>query len=107
MNRIKNLDGLWQNKVHKVEAIFHYYYSYFLKSCDITGIDDVLEAIDSALDIHSSSSLIDPFSSEEVLVTLKQMHPKKFIGVNGMFTLFFKDISTLLAQISLLLCLIF
>ena len=55
-----------------------------------TRIAETLAAVEKVVSEESNQRLLQPYTSEEVLVALFQMHPSKAPGSDGMSSFFFQ-----------------
>ena len=51
---------------------------------------EVVEAIDPKVSVEMNQSLVKQFTRDEIEATLKQMHPTKSLGPDGMLAIFYQ-----------------
>ena len=90
ISRIMDENGIWDETK---EGIANVVVSYFEKMYTTSYPSHILEVIDTIptkISSEMNQSLIKEFTKEEVLVALKQMHPTKAPGPDGMSAIFFQ-----------------
>ena len=86
---LMDADGVWQEDEGKIEEVVVEYYNNLFTSSSPLDFSELLQAIQSKLTPSMNQMLLKPFTGEEVRLALKQMHPLKAPGPNGMPPLFF------------------
>lgn len=54
-----------------------------------TGMESVLDSLDSLITLDMSNALLQRYTSDKVRRALFQMHPSKSLGPDGMYFYFF------------------
>lgn len=94
INVLKNSEGTWLKGPQLEAHIVDYFQSIFSTSTDREPMD-FLSGIEKRLTRDMKDDLSKPFVDEEVVSTLKQMHPSKAPGPDGLPLVFS---NTILAQ---------
>lgn len=92
-NTIKEIENAEGRVCKKKEEICEVIREYFIKVFQKEGERSdaaVMNAIDSKVTPEMNEALTKPFTAEEVVIAIKQMHPAKAPGPNGMTPLFFQ-----------------
>lgn len=93
-NRIEGLqndNGKWQENQENVESIILEYFKGIFKSGQPSNFEASLNAINQKVSPEMNESLTAEFRVEEVWRALKQMHPTKALGPDGMSPIFFQQ----------------
>lgn len=88
---LQDLDGVWQEEKEGVEGIIMDYFTSIYRSNQPTNFEASLSAISIQVSLDMNEELIADFKANEVWSALKQMHPTKSPGPNGMSLIFFKN----------------
>ena len=88
---LQNANGEWQENQEDVESIILEYFEGIFKSEQSSNADASLNAIHQRVSPEMNESLIAEFKAEEVWRALKQMHPTKAPGPDGMSPIFFQQ----------------
>ena len=87
---LQNSRGVWQEDKESIERIILDYFDSIYKSNQPTRFDTSLNSITTRVTPNMNEVLIAKFKAEEVWGALKQMHPIKAPGPDGMSPIFFK-----------------
>ena len=82
--------GVWQEDDQTVENIILDNFSNIFETNRPTGTSTVIDAIQPVVIDSMNRFLFQPFQADEVHKALKQMHPKKSPGLDGMPPLFYQ-----------------
>ena len=82
-------DGVWQEEEQLIEEIVVNYYKDLFTTSNPTNFNELLEAVETKVSPSMNQMLIRDFTTREVEQALKQMHPQKAPGPDGMPPLFF------------------
>lgn len=81
---------VWQEEDGEIEDSFVKYYSDLFTSSNPLDFSEIVEAVQPKVSPDMNMKLIKEFGPGEVLRALKQMHPSKAPGPDGMPPLFFQ-----------------
>ena len=87
---LENPEGVWQEDKEEIERTIVEYFETIFKSDQPTNFEASLSAITSRVSPDMNEDLLAEFRAEEVWFALKQMHPTKAPGPDGMSPIFFK-----------------
>lgn len=79
----------WEYDASVVDAIFFQYFQDIFKAEEIFGVDEVVNAINPKISVDDALLLEKAFTEEEVIFALKQMHPLKAPGPDGIVAPFY------------------
>ena len=82
--------GQWQEDDHTTENIILDYFETIFRSNGPTNISVLVDAVQPVVTDKMNTFLTRTFTAEEVHKALKQMHPKKSPGPDGMPPLFYQ-----------------
>ena len=88
---LQNANGEWQENQEDVESIILEYFKGIFKSDQPSNFKASLNAINHRVSLEMNESLTVEFKAEEVWRALKQMHPTKALGPDGMSPIFFQQ----------------
>lgn len=93
-NRIRGLmddEGIWTEEDNGMEHIVNQYFSHLFQSSDLQmgPISMILETIPTSISDEQNKELIKNFTKEEIMGVLKNMHPSKAPGPDGLQALFY------------------
>ena len=88
---LQNANGEWQENQEDVESIILEYFKGIFKSDQPSNFKASLNAINHRVSPEMNESLTVEFKAEEVWRALKQMHPTKALGPDGMSPIFFQQ----------------
>ena len=88
---LQNANGVWQEGQEDIERIVLEYFKGIFKSDHPSNFDASLSAINQRISPEMNESLTLEFKAEEIWRALKQMHPTKAPGPNGMSSVFFQN----------------
>ena len=83
-------EGVWQEEPKIVENIILDYFKSIFISDQPANFDASLEAMDRRVTPEMNQALLKEFRAEEVWSALKQMHPTKAPGPDGMSPIFYQ-----------------
>ena len=89
---LRDTNDIWQTDSEVIESIVVEYFQNLFSSSNPTAINEVTQLVDARVTPEMNSSLLSPFSSEEIKSALFQMSPSKAPGPDGMTTFFFSKI---------------
>ena len=92
--------GLWCDDDESIAQAAISYFDSIYSSSHPSQIEEVTNAIPYKVTDDMNESLIREFTREEVVAALKQIHPNKAPGPDGMSAVFFKNIGVLLVTMS-------
>lgn len=90
--------GQWQEDDHVTETIILEYFENIFRSNGLVDILQLVDAVQPMITEEINSSLTQTFTVEEVHKALKQMHPKKSSGPDGMPPLFYQHFWSLTGE---------
>ena len=90
--------GQWQEDDHITKTIILKYFENIFHSNGPVDISQLVDAIQPVITEEMNSSLTQTFTTEEVHKALKQMHPKKSPGLDGMPLLFYQHFWSLIDE---------
>ena len=88
---LQDLKGVWNEDKERVEGIIMDYFTSIYRSNQPTSFEASISAISNKVSTDMNMKLIADFRAEEVWSVLKQMHPTKSPGLDGMSPIFFKN----------------
>ena len=91
--------GTWKEDDRSIEQTTLNYFSMIFRSNGPTNHSKVVEAIQSRISTIMNESLLHAFTAEEMSKALKQMHPKKAPGPDGMPPLFYQHFWPLVSNL--------
>ena len=83
-------EGVWQEEPEVVKNIILDYFKSIFSSNQPANFDASLEAMDRRVTPEMNQALLKEFRAEEVWSALKQMHPTKSLGPDGMSPIFYQ-----------------
>ena len=90
ISKIMDSNGAWQEEEVKIGSIFVEYFEKLFMSSQQVVSNEMLDALHTKVTDRMNSMLIQDFNAHEVEKALKQMHPMKAPGPDGMPPLFFQ-----------------
>ena len=84
-----NAEGVWQEDDQRVEGIVVDYFTNIFESNGLSDVSLVVNVIKPVVTDVMNTSLTQDFQATEVIKALKQMHPKKAQGPDGMPPIFY------------------
>ncbi|XP_057802954.1 uncharacterized protein LOC131018247 [Salvia miltiorrhiza] len=84
-------DGTKTSKTDRMEAIFQNHFQELFSSGPIHNPADVLSSIEPVVTDGMNRDLMRPFTKDDIVQALNQMHPLKAPGPDGMSALFYKS----------------
>lgn len=85
-----NPSGETTNNEEEIENCFINYFTSIFSSSGVQDMGSVYEAVQNRLSAEAVMELDRPFSTEEVVTAMKQMHPYKAAGPDGMNPIFYQ-----------------
>ena len=82
-------NGIWYDTNDTIADVTIQYFKNIYTLSQVASFDDVTEAIPSRVTNEMNMDLIKEFSKDKILTALKQMHPIKAPGPDGMLAIFF------------------
>ena len=86
---ICDLDGVWQDDEWQIESIIVNYFTDIFHSQWQTDSTTLIDAVEPVVSTNMNDFLTQEFRADEVYKALKQRHPKKSPGLDGMPPLFY------------------
>lgn len=93
-NTIKNIDNKEGKEVTKIDEIKKVILDYFVDMFTSVGPqedEDLMNTLECKVTPEMNKELIKPYTANEVQTAIKQMHPAKAPGPDGMTHLFYQD----------------
>lgn len=87
---LQNSEGVWQEDQERIEGIILEYFVATFKSDHPTNFEASLSVITTRVTLDMNDELLIEFKVEEVWRSLKQMHPTKSSGPDGMSPIFYQ-----------------
>ena len=88
---LQDLNGVWNEDKEGIERVIMDYFTSIYRLDQPTSFEDSLSAMSYRVSTDMNVELIAKFRAEEVWSALKQMHPTKSPGPDGMSPIFFKN----------------
>lgn len=82
--------GTWHEEQLATQKIILDYFSSIFSSGQPSNFEASLDAVDKGVTPEMNNELLKEFKVDEVWKVLKQMHPTKSLGPNGMSPIFCK-----------------
>ena len=86
---LRDDNGIWYDTNDTIADVVVQYFKNIYTSSQPTSFNDVIAAIPTRVTDEMNRELIKEFSKDEILTALKQMHPTKVLGPDGMSAIFF------------------
>lgn len=90
ISKITDSAGVLHNKVEEVELVFRQFFEELFTSQGENDMDEVLSAIETSVTPEMNRILMEPYTAQEIVEPLAQMHPLKSPEPDGMSALFYK-----------------
>lgn len=90
IRQIINEDGVCFTKRKDIEKIMVNYFQELFKSEGSHGTEAVVNAVNTRVTKHMNDLLTRPFTENEIVKALRQMHPSKAPGPDGMNPFFYQ-----------------
>ena len=90
INNIMDENGNWHDSIDSITEVAVSYFKNLSSTSYPTRISEVLDTIPTKVTEDMNQRLIQEFTREEVETALKQMHPTKAPGPDGMSAIFFQ-----------------
>ena len=90
INSIMDEIGNWHDSIDNIAEVAVSYFKNLYTNSYPTRILEVLDTSPTSVTEDMNQLLIQEFTREEVEVALKQMHPTKALGPDGMSAIFFQ-----------------
>ena len=90
IERLRDGDGRWKDEPEDVENIILNYFSTIFSTDHPEDFEASLSAVNSRVSDEMNDFLLREFKEDEVWSALKQMHPTKSPGLDGMSPIFFQ-----------------
>ena len=90
INSIMDENGNWHDSTDGIAEVVMSYFKNLFSTSYSTRISEVLDTIPTRVTEEMNQLLIQEFTRKEVKAALKQMHPTKAPGLNGMSAIFFQ-----------------
>lgn len=87
---LQDSKGMWQKEQGRIEGIILDYFAAIFKSDHPNNFEASLGAINTQVTPDMNDKLLAAFKEDEVERALKQMHPTKSPGPNGMSPIFYQ-----------------
>lgn len=88
ISKLKDYYCIWEERDQREKLIIDYFQSLFTTAI-INESKVVLSNLERKVTRQMNEDLSRHFVEEEVVLALKQMHPSKALGLNGMAPIFF------------------
>ncbi|KAL8478339.1 hypothetical protein ACS0TY_030301 [Phlomoides rotata] len=92
IHRIKDGEGIWARDSEGIGKVLTDYFKDLFTSVNQRHLHHVIESIESRVICEMNDMLNQPYTAGEIAKALKQMHPVKATGPDGMPPLFFPEI---------------
>lgn len=89
MLKIRNEAGEWKEGDEEVEKVMRNYFIDLFTLVNTCNMHQVLEVVEPRVTTEMDDLLLQPYTEAEIKKALKQMHPTKALGPDGMPPLFF------------------
>ena len=90
INRIQDENGVWCETEDNIAEVAVNYFERLYATSQPSNMMEITDTIQSKVTLKMNHDLINEFTKEEVELALKQMHPAKAPGPNGMLAIFFQ-----------------
>ena len=87
---MKDDDGVWHEEEDTFLGLLNDYYSRLFSSSHPYGFEHILDGFDEVVSDEMKEDLGQPYATEEVDATIKDMVPLKALGLDGMPPLFYQ-----------------
>lgn len=83
-------DGRWTDDLADIQEIASLYFKKLFNSNGSKRYDEILDAVNPSITAEMNEDLLSEFTAEEIFTALKEMHPTKAPGPDGMPAFFFQ-----------------
>ena len=87
--RLWSEDGRWCDDKESISTTAVAYFQNIYTTTSLSCIEEITRAIPMRITREMNEKLIRPYTGEEVIKALHQIHPTKALGLDGMSTVFF------------------
>jgi hypothetical protein len=95
---LKDVNVLWRHGEENVERVLFEYYSDLFATSDPTEIEETCQVVSGKLTEMHKDWVAAPFTKDEVVDVINQMHPLKAPGPDGLPALFFQKFWNIIAE---------
>lgn len=91
ITKLRDNDGIWRESEDELQKVVVDYFMDLFSSSHPADFEGVLDKVEPRVTAEMNRELGKPYTGEEVAEALKQMHPSKAPGPDGMNPFFFQN----------------